>query len=405
MHSSRLEFNEKKPNTKLDFYYKTINHIQNEISEIKSTLIFLTKKMADLDQETLLPCQQFSNKSMSDTLATVAAGSTGVITGGMAGASGVALKGALLPIFNLPTLPALPALKTLLAMGACGASGAVVAIGTLASYSLIKKYYFPYNIEYKGIPFEKINTTYNGGKFVVIDSKPEQGIYKAQFYPDLYSDSSYLVEILLPKNKFPDTMKSIEELFLAITDQEELLKRKKDELSQAIKEKDLYIKEILYKPKPRPSSILPASESKELTIPEASDSKAILNYLETIKELNIPSDTQKDTILLLLKNEKFVYDNNYSNIITKLNDIGLLNDPDIFQLIAQHPEKETARYSNNLPLKLHSFWAVMSLKESYEHVSKKEWKKSFEKEIQRRYPKEDEENMNLRTFAYCLTKQ
>lgn len=88
---------------------------------------------------------------------------------------------------------------------------------------------------------------YTSGKLKIIDSKPEQGIYKAQFYPNIFTDSEIKVSLLVKKKNLPWNAKRIEEITKEIQQHENLLRTKQDELRVRIQEKDSLVEKVVDK--------------------------------------------------------------------------------------------------------------------------------------------------------------
>lgn len=384
-------------NPTFTIYNKQIKKLKEEIYNTSSVIDTLNHEMKILNQDTLILQQEFRYKPSSDKNEIMLGGSAG----GFVGLSTSAL---------LPT----SVLGSFLTAGAFSVGFFALGAGVIAVKSYLNKNYIsPINIEYKGI-FHEVKHTCSKGKFVIIESKPEQEIFRAQFCPEVLSDAALKVELLVKKNQKPENVKRIKEISEEIIQHETFIQLKENEVSKLIRMKDQYA-ELTYLTHPstlfkKPSSVTFCCEdkTKKLTIPLAEDGEGILNFLKEIKSLKMSPISHKEDILNLLKNEKFPYDSSdYFKIIKKLDELGLLADADIFNVIAQHPEEGATAiygYSKAVPPEMYSFWNITSSKKSFERILGSHWKKGFEKSIQQTYWSDNKEDILSRNFAYSLIR-
>lgn len=203
--------------------YKKIVDKEIEISDINSTLRAFNYEKKSINNDELVVYRCFREEKNSEEVIAKLAG------GGGAG---------------LGLMTAVSSGATLLTMGAFALGGAVLGAGAIALNGYIKNNWLaPVNIEYKDVQFAEVKPVYSGGKFAVIESKPEQGIYQAQFYPEVSSYAKLNVEILVKKKLVPRNAKRIEEIDKEIEVNQQSLKIKQEELAALNKQKEIVINE------------------------------------------------------------------------------------------------------------------------------------------------------------------
>jgi hypothetical protein len=203
--------------------YEEIVHLESEIQNLTSSLDALHYEMKSINQDEPLVYKQLREERASEKEVAVALGSGAGISGGILG---------------------------LIAGTPLGFGLGAVAYGSVALHSYYKNNWSsPITLEYNDIhtPFVEAKPEYTAGKFEIIDSKPEQGIYKAQFYPDIFTNSEIKVSILVKKKILPWNAKRIEAITKEIQQHEDLLRVKHDELRVRIKEKDSLVEKVVEK--------------------------------------------------------------------------------------------------------------------------------------------------------------
>jgi hypothetical protein len=306
--------------------------------------------------------------------------------------------------------------SALLTIGAFALGGAAIGAGAIALSAYVKNNWLaPINFEYKDIPFVEAKPVYTGGKFVVIESKPEQGIYRAQFYPEVYSNAEIKLDILV-KNKrieeITEKIKNYQEALKTIQDELAVLVQKKNKLLKEANEKEYALRRekrsgFFQQSKP---SVLPLEGERKMakfSVPLASDGKSIITYLQHIKKQGIPPETQVDNILKLFKDDKFDYaGSEYCEIIKELDQLGLLKNAAILQVIKTHPEQvafDIQGYSDCVPSFIYPFWKVVSLKKQMENAGG-EWQQSFKEGVKITSSEGCQSDQELSAFAQSLLR-
>jgi hypothetical protein len=141
-------------------------------------------------------------------------------------------------------------LNTLIFSGSIVMSALSTAgVGTLCFAAIMAKSYVdknwrsPYKIEYKDIPFENILSEITSGKLDVLESSPEKGIFNAIFYPDIFSNATCEISIIVSKEKIPENARRIQKINKEIIILSKYLKQCEKQLAdkQVIKEKMIQI--------------------------------------------------------------------------------------------------------------------------------------------------------------------
>jgi GTPase SAR1 family protein len=135
---------------------------------------------------------------------------------------------------------------TLLTVGACTLGGAALCVGAVALRAYIKNNWVaPVDINYSDIPFVDVKASCSNGTLTVLEFNPDLGVYKAQFYPDVFANADIKIEILIKKKHLPKNAIKIEELTKQIKLWEEILSEKQEIITVLNQKKAMLVEEVV----------------------------------------------------------------------------------------------------------------------------------------------------------------
>ena len=242
VHMLRLEKRDCKEQIELDVLhshlsqqYQKILHLETEISDLNSSIHLLQYEMKEINPEKSVVYRTLRGDKGSEKQVAIAAGVAGGMFGGVSG------------LMTGSSLLSVPILGSMVAAGGFGLGAAALGAGSVALYSSIKNNWSdPILLEYNeiNIPFIEAKPHYSAGKLEIIDSQPEQGLFKAWFYPYLFSEATIKVEILVKKTNLPKYAKRINSIVNEIENNRNELKNKQDELAITNQKKNLLVEEV-----------------------------------------------------------------------------------------------------------------------------------------------------------------
>lgn len=221
---------------RLQASYEELTQLEKEMANLESHLSSLAYEMKSLNQDAPVLYRSLREERASDREVIFALGSVAGLSGGVVGLGSGGL------------LASMSVVGGLLAGGVVGVGLGLVIAGGYAYYA---KKQVPILISYEepGVPFIKVLCQYpdpeNSQYLRVLEEKPEQGLYRAEFRPAVFSYSGITAEVWVRKKDLPIHARRIREIPEEREQYEALLRERRACLESKVKEKEEYLQEVV----------------------------------------------------------------------------------------------------------------------------------------------------------------